>query len=464
MEKELVTNHGNLIDEEVNETNFKNRLIIINDKGEILLENYAGVFLLPGGKQEKGESDISGLVREIREETGIDISNDEIKFLLRAKMYVRDYPKINNFGNVNRLSKTNYFYLRSNKKINEKEANFDVNEKKYNLNMGFVDINKAVEIIKSSPSTNPRKKYFDEELLSVLEEFKKQMTIENDSQNGLIDMHIHTCYSDGDFEPSEIVKRVKAAGISTFAITDHDTILGCKQLENFNEQGLSFIPGVELSAAVSKGRMHILGYNIDIHNQSLAALLNKKRSNSVKSIELMYQYIHSTYGVNIPKYEFDILHNKIGDIGRPDLALLIKKYGYVDNIEEAFEKYLIEAFDVTRTNRTTTSKEECMMALKDAGAYISLAHPISLKMEYEELKSQLKYLKSLGLDAIEICHSNQSEEYRNILRKLRDELGLYETAGSDYHGPTVKPDIELGTGRNNNIKVKQLSLIDKIKS
>lgn len=464
MEKELIKNYGNLLDEEVNETNFKNRLIIMNDKGEILLENYAGVFLLPGGKQEKGESNISGLAREIKEETGIDISSDEIKPLLKAKMYVRNYPKINDSGNVNRLSKTNYFYLISNKTVDEKKANFDVNEEKYNLTMGFVDINKVGELIKTSSSLNPRKQYFDEELLSVLDEFKKQIAVEKDSQKGLIDMHIHTCYSDGDFEPSEIVKRVKKAGISTFAITDHDTVLGCKQLEGFNEQGLTFIPGVELSAAVPKGRMHILGYNIDIYNPSLTALLDKKRSNSVRSLELMYQYIHNTYGVNIPKYEFDNLYSKIGDIGRPDLALLIKKYGYVDNIEDAFNNYLIEAFDATRINRITTSKEDCMRVLKEAGAYISLAHPISLKMEYEELKAQLKYLKSLGLDAIEICHSNQSEEYRQVLRKLRDELNLYETAGSDYHGPTVKPDIELGTGRNNNIKVKQLSLIDKIKS
>ena len=110
----------------------------------------------------------------------------------------------------------------------------------------------------------------------------------------------YALYSDGDFEPREIVKRVKEAGISTFAITDHDTILGCKQLEGFNEPGLTFIPGVELSAAVPKGRMHILGYNIDIYNQNLIELLNKKRSNSVRSIELMYQYVHNKYGVNIP--------------------------------------------------------------------------------------------------------------------------------------------------------------------
>lgn len=464
MNKEIIINHGNLKDEEVTETNLKNRLIIMNDDGEILLENYAGVFLLPGGKQEDGENPISGLVREIREETGIDINNEKVEPLVKSKMYIRDYPKVNELGNVNRLSKTNYFYLLSNKKTNHEEASFDINEKKYNLTMEFIDINKAIKLVESNSSSNPRKDYFNEELLKVLEEFKQTVINKKNESKGLIDMHIHTRYSDGDFEPSEIVQRVKKAGISTFAITDHDTILGCKQLENFNEPGLTFIPGIELSAAVSKGRMHILGYNIDINNIKLTELLERKKNNSVRSLELMYQYIHNKYGVSIPHNEFNKLNNKVGDVGRPDLALLIIKYGYVNTMEQAFKKYLIEAFDATRENRITTSKEDCMNALKEAAAYISLAHPITLKMDYEELKKELIYLKSLGLDAIEICHSNQSEEYRNILRMLRDELNLYETGGSDYHGPNVKPDIELGTGRNSNVKIKELKLLNKMQN
>ena len=462
MEKELIINKDNLRDEEVNKTNFKSRLIIINDNDEILLQNYAGLYMLPGGKENANETPIIGLTREIKEETGINIDSNEITPLMVTKMYVRNYPNSDGKENVNSLSTTNYFYIRSNKNVSKDEVNLTDSEKENNLTMKFVHINEILNLIKNNPSSNPRKKYFDEELLRVLDEYNKKRIVR--ANENLIDMHIHTLYSDGDFEPSEIVKRVKEAGISTFSITDHDTILGCKQLEGFKEPGLTFIPGVELSAAVPKGRMHILGYNIDIPNQSHTELLDKKRSNSVRSIELMYQYIHRAYGVDIPQYEFDALYNKIGDIGRPDLASLIRKYGYADTIDDAFKKYLIEAFDATRINRITTSKEDCMRALKDACAYVSLAHPVSLKMEYEELKWELKYLKSLGLDAIEICHSNQSEEYRDFLRDLKDELNLYETAGSDYHGPTVKPDVELGTGRNNNIKVKQLSLIDKIKS
>lgn len=283
-------------------------------------------------------------------------------------------------------------------------------------------------------------------------------------EKGLIDMHIHTCYSDGDYKPKEIVRKVKAAGVDTFAITDHDTVLGCKELNEFKDSEILYIPGVELTAFVPKGRMHILGYNFDIYNSNLNKLLDNKKSNSIKAIDYMYQYLNKKYGINIPSEEFDLLYKKIGNIGRPDLAILLTKYNYVGSIDEAFKKYLIEAYDATRINRITTSKEECISALKDAGAYISLAHPLSLKMNYEELKTELIYLKSLGLSAIEICHSEQPEEYRKILKILKDELNLYETGGSDYHGPTVKPNIEIGTGRDNNIKIKELSLINLIRS
>ena len=177
----------------------------------------------------------------------------------------------------------------------------------------------------------------------------------------------------------------------------------------------------------------------------------------------MYNYLKDKYSISIPDFEFDELHKKFGDVGRPDLAKLLVRYGYSGNVEEAFNRYLIEAFDKTRELRKTTTKEECFSAIKSAGGYISLAHPITLKLEYEELKKELLYLKTLGLDAIEISHSNQNEEYRKMLLTLRDELKLLESGGSDYHGITVKPDIILGQGRNN-IKIKELSLLNKINS
>lgn len=279
----------------------------------------------------------------------------------------------------------------------------------------------------------------------------------------LIDMHIHTCFSDGDKTPQEIAKMAKENNLKAFAITDHDTVLGCRELTGYNDKEVQYIPGIELSAFVPKGRMHILGYNIDIYNPELQKVIDNKKRNSFNSLLIMYDYMKDKYSISIPDFEFDELHKKIGDVGRPDLAKLLVKYGYASNVEEAFNRYLIEAFDKTRELRKTTTKEECISAIKSAGGYISLAHPITLKLEYEELKKELLYLKNLGLDAIEISHSNQNEEYRKMLLILRDELKLLESGGSDYHGITVKPDIILGQGRNN-IKIKELSLLNKINS
>lgn len=462
MSKELITNIDNLKDEEVNEVNKKSRLIVINSEGKILVAKYAGVYLLPGGKNEQEEDSTSGLIRELKEEAGIEISGEKIEFLLKAKMYAKNYQKVGTSDLVNRLSITNYYYLFSDKKVVEENIKLDVNEQKYGFDLEYIDLEELIKLVTNSDSVNPRKKYFDEELLKVLEEFKKYLPITINNTEKLIDMHIHTCYSDGNYYPFEIVNMVKKSNVGVFSITDHDTVLGCKQLENFNDHNLLYIPGIEMSAAVPKGRMHILGYNIDIHNKELNDVLDRKRLNSVISLKLMYEYINKKYNIVVPAEEFDKLYSKVGDVGRPDLALIILKYGYCESIQEVFERYLNEAFDATRINRITTSKEDCMHALKAAGGYISLAHPISLNMEYKELKNELIYLKSLGLDAIEICHSNQSEEYRNMLRKLKIELGLYETAGSDYHGPTIKPDIELGTGQKGNIKVKKLEILNII--
>ena len=464
MTKEIIINEGNLQSDEVNERKQKSRLIIINDKNQILLQNYDGVFMLPGGKIDDNETIVTGLVREIREETGLVIKPDEIKPLVITKNYVRNYPRRDSSYKINKLVETSYFYLRSNSNICKEQRSLTLNEKKCNLTSEFVDINNISSFINNNNSINPRKKYYDEELIKVLEEFKNTNIIDYNSNDKLIDMHIHSCYSDGDYEPEEIAKKVKQAGINVFSITDHDTVLGCMKLDGYCDPGIMYIPGIELNASIAKGRMHILGYNLDIYNERLSKLLQDKKKNSFRSIELMYQYMHNKYGVNIPSFDLNNLFEKIGNIGRPDLALLLRKYGYANDNNDAFKKYLVEAYNKTYYDRITTSKEECIEVLKKAGAYISLAHPISLEMGYEELREELIYLKSLGLDAIEICHSNQSEEYRNILRRLRDELSLYETGGSDYHGPNVKPDIQLGTGINNNIQIKELKLLNKMQN
>ena len=50
------------------------------------------------------------------------------------------------------------------------------------------------------------------------------------SKEKIIDMHTHTCYSDGELKPHELISLALEKGISTLAITDHDTIEGIKKI------------------------------------------------------------------------------------------------------------------------------------------------------------------------------------------------------------------------------------------
>ena len=92
----------------------------------------------------------------------------------------------------------------------------------------------------------------------------------------LIDFHTHTNYSDGDLTPDELLEKANKENIKIIAITDHDSVLGLKNITyDYKKDNIKLISGIELSAKTLKGRMHILGYNINIDNE-LSACKDKK--------------------------------------------------------------------------------------------------------------------------------------------------------------------------------------------
>lgn len=91
------------------------------------------------------------------------------------------------------------------------------------------------------------------------------------------DLHMHTTYSDGKLTPEELVAKVKEAGLTYMAITDHDTVEGISHLyENglYPARGIHIIPGIEFSAHHPTREIHILGYNVDIYYGELVDKLN----------------------------------------------------------------------------------------------------------------------------------------------------------------------------------------------
>lgn len=278
----------------------------------------------------------------------------------------------------------------------------------------------------------------------------------------LIDMHMHTNYSDGELSPDELINLAIENGIETMAITDHDTIEGIKTVDKSKYPDIEIINGIELSAKVEKGRMHILGYDIDLENKNLNKKMTELKDNSIDSLLSTMEQIKRDYGIRFNYEDIKEMINAHHNLNRVDLAKLCIKYGYADTVQEAFDKYLIAARDKIRQTITGLQYPECIELILNSGGIPVLAHPKSLELSKKELLILLKDMVNCGLKGIEVYHSSHSKEEMNLYSEIAKEYNLLISGGSDYHGKTAKPDIEIGTGKNNNLKIKKLSLLDKL--
>ena len=289
----------------------------------------------------------------------------------------------------------------------------------------------------------------------------------------LKDMHTHSIYSDGTDTVEEIVTKAEENDIDTIAITDHDNIEGSKIAVKYNTKNLKIYSGIELTASKSKlcrielppnARIHILGYNIDLDSIELNETLETVRKSSIHNILMYYEIMTRLHPeTKLPEEEIDKLISTKSNIGRPQLADLLIKYGICKDRDDAFDNYLNEAYTIAKSKKLTTglTEEECIELITKAGGVPILAHPNSLKLSFEDLEKRIVYLKSIGLKGLETTHIHLNEEERDFLKELCRKYDLLESGGTDYHG-SGKPDVELGTGKNNNVKIYRLSLLDKV--
>ena len=282
----------------------------------------------------------------------------------------------------------------------------------------------------------------------------------------LIDMHMHSCYSDGELTPMELVKLAINKNIGVISITDHDTINGIKSINKSDslivDSGIKIVDGIEFSIKASHGTFHVLGYNIDLNNECLNKKLRQLKDSSINYIFSVMEQIKRDYGIFFTYEDIKSLVNSNRKLGRPELAKLCVKNGYAVNVQDAFDKYLNAANEKVRFLSKSLSYEECLDLISVCGGISILAHPKSLDLSDKEFLLLLKNMISCGLGGIEVYHSSHSFDEMNYYLDISNKYNLLVSGGSDYHGKTVKPNVELGTGVNNNLKIKKLSLLDKV--
>lgn len=281
----------------------------------------------------------------------------------------------------------------------------------------------------------------------------------------MIDLHVHTIYSDGEYTPLEILDICKQRGVSTVAITDHNSMEGCKQALFSNQyEDVTVISGIELGAVypVKGGTLHILGYNIDLKNKQLNEVTRLIMKDNVMRLKSCVSLLKKYYNFEFRYEDLEKIFESVGNIGRPDIAKLCVRYGYSSNVHEAFKKYLDPIDDEIAKRRTQLTDKDCIEYIINAGGIACLAHPIELKKDIPELKEYILKLMSYGLQSVEVYQSKHTEKYSKELFKIVDEYNLLYSVGSDYHGPVITPNFEVGYGKANNLNKETATILSKI--
>ncbi len=249
-----------------------------------------------------------------------------------------------------------------------------------------------------------------------------------------IDLHTHTTCSDGTLTPEALIQYAKAKNLKAVAVTDHDTVSGnLRALKEGEALQLEVIPGVELSAAYTEGSLHILGLFVDSRNKAIRRatekLQEKRRERNIKILRKLNEL-----GIEIERSPF--VENAY--LGRPHIGRALCQLGYVESIDEAFEKYLKKGASAYVV-REKLSEEETIKAIVAAGGLPVLAHPVTV-FNAEKTVTQLL---PLGLRGIEVYYPTHSPEDVHSFQILAEKYNLLMTGGSDFHGEH-KPKIDLG--------------------
>lgn len=258
-----------------------------------------------------------------------------------------------------------------------------------------------------------------------------------------IDLHTHTTASDGSMTPAELVRHAYNKGLAAVAVTDHDTVGGIDQaLEEGKRLGIEVIAGVEISVDFST-EMHLLGYFLNSHCEPILKTLEDLRERREKRNPRIVNKLN--------ELGFDITMEEViskaagGNAGRPHIARVMTEKGYVNNMDEAFEKYLGSGRPAY-FKKDKLLPQEGIAEITRSGGVPVLAHPFFIGLPYGQLEQLVKELAGYGLKGIEAYYSWHTEEQTSSLLRIAQKHGLLVTGGSDFHG-SFKPDIEIGTGK-----------------
>ncbi|WP_019545165.1 PHP domain-containing protein [Streptomyces sulphureus] len=247
-----------------------------------------------------------------------------------------------------------------------------------------------------------------------------------------IDLHTHSTASDGTDTPAELVAGAAAAGLDVVALTDHDTVAGHDEATAALPEGLTLVPGAEISCRLDGISLHLLAYLFDPAEPRFARARALVRDDRIPRAQGMVSKLQEL-GVPLAWERVAEIAGD-GSVGRPHIATAMVELGVVETVSDAFTPEWLANDGRAYVGKYELDPFEAVRLVKAAGGVSVFAHPLAAVRGQCVSEEAIAELAAAGLDGLEADHADHPPGTRARLHALAGELGLLATGSSDYHG------------------------------
>lgn len=251
---------------------------------------------------------------------------------------------------------------------------------------------------------------------------------------GTLDLHMHSTASDGSLTPEALVRFcAHECGVCTMALTDHDTVAGIEAASSTAQQeGVRFIPGIEISTLYAGRNIHIVGLGINHHDEELLAVTTHMCSERDRRAVLMAERF-AELGIEDMFEEAMSFSVRESNLSRLHFAKALIKRGVVSNQQEAFDRYLGEGKPAYIAAPWGSVADAVELIHKARGIAV-LAHPGRYQFKADwQLDALVEGFAECGGDGIEVVSGSQSPSFTEKAICFARNYGLAISAGSDFH-------------------------------
>lgn len=246
------------------------------------------------------------------------------------------------------------------------------------------------------------------------------------------DLHIHTTYSDSSSSVKDVLYRSSQGGFGCIAITDHDIVDAIPEaLKIAGDFDVEVVAGVELSTQMNNKDIHMLGYFFDPSDETFKKALDDFQNTRVNRTQEILDRLRPL-GIDNIALEEVLELTQAKAVGRPHVAQVLVRKGWVKDIKEAFDRYLAEGAPAFVPKHQLTPYEAIEL-IRNAGGVAVMAHPCLTQRD--EL---IPGLVEAGMKGLEVYYPNCPGAMITYYENLAKKYQLIPTGGSDDHGAHKK--------------------------